>query len=491
MPLLNELSNEILYQIIDQIDPADIYAFSRCCSHFRQLTKEARALHEDRKEKYEYIEVHDCSRHLNSNNPLQLMYDIFMDWKVGYHVRYLDWHYCNHMGDGALLPSILVERVFDEEDIRIYKAGRSTRDVLNERFIGLLQGYFVEKYTESGFSRSTRFPINEVCSEARKGDRGAMIGLLLWLIPRLEVLYLSQPEGPSSRYLYGAIMAMIEQGHTKSRVCSPLTKLAQVQIRGPRFDPIDEHFDDFAPFMALPSMKDLIGTCVQGLIEHPVKWAHLPLHASDVTVISLKNSVVRVECFRLMLKAIKSLKEFSYDCLEGYEMEVHKIIAALHEHAKHSLELLWLRGFVHLHAMDEGRPHRSLQGFKVLRKCRIPSAAYRGLWPWRRITPDGGLYLEDVQPLVYILPPSIEEVNLCYQRTVPGLGHSSGFLDHLVEVKEQRLPLLKSIRIHDHFSRFQKHQYSAKLATGTCAKVGVTLKIDWSGKDDGEDFPKY
>ena len=490
MPCLNELSNEILYQIIDQIDPADIYKFSQSCSHFRQLTKEALALHEDRKQKYEYTVVHGCNRHLNSINPLQLMYGIFMDWKVGYYVRCLDLQCCNHLPDTQLIPNILVERVFDEEDIRTYKAGRNTRNVLNETFMGLLQGYIVERYTESGVSHSTRFPIDEVCSEARKGDRGAMVALLFWLLPRLEILYLSQ-RGRNPRYLHEALVTMIAQGHTKSRVCKPLTKLVQVQILGPRRDLIDEHFDDFAPFMALPSMKDLIGTYVRGPFEHPAMWAHLPLHASNVTVISFRSSVVRVECFRLMLKAIKSLKEFSYDCLEGNELEAHKIIAALHEHAKHSLELLWLRGDVLLDTMDEETPDRSLQGFKVLRKCRMPSAAYPGLWPWRRALFGDEHGQNDIQPLVYVLPPSIEEVNLCYQRTLPGLDHTSGFLDHFVEEKEQRLPLLKSIVIQDRVTEFQNHKDSAKLARETCAKVGVTLKINWSGADDGEDFPTY
>ena len=419
MPCLNELSNEILYQIIDQIDPADIYKFSQSCSHFRQLTKEALALHEDRKEKYEYTVVHGCPRHMDSINPLHLMYDIYKDWKVGYYVRYLDFRCCSHLPDTQLIPNNVVERVFDAEDIRTYKAGRNSRDVLNDRFMGLLQSYIVERYTESGFSHSTRFPIDEVCSEARKGDRGAMVVLHFWLLPRLEVLYLSQ-RGRNPRYLHEAIVTMITQGHTKSRVCKPLTKLVQVQILGPRRNPIHEQFDDFAPFMALPSMKDLIGTYVRGLVEHPVRWAHLPLHASNVTVISFKTSVVRIECFRLMLKAVKSLKEFSYDCLEGYEMEAHKMIAALHEHAKHSLELLWLRGDVVLDAMDEEIPNRSLQAFKVLKKCRIPSAAYAGPWPWRRAVFGDGHCLDDIQPLVYALPPSIEEVRLATSEPFQG-----------------------------------------------------------------------
>ena len=481
MPLLNELANEILYKIIDQIDPADIYTFSQSCSHFRQLAKEALALHEDRKEIYEYTVVHGCYLH-DCINPLQLMYDIYMDWKVGYYVRHLDLQCCNHWPDTELIPDILLEQDLSEEDFQTYKAGKKSRDAFNERIVGLLQGYIVERYTKSGFSYSSHFPIDEMCSEAKKGDRSAMVGLLFWLIPHLEVLHLSQ-RGDDSRYLYKAIMTMIEQGHTKSRVCKPLTKLVEVQILRPR------EFDDFALFMALPSLERLVGASVRGLVEHPVKWAHLPLHASNVTVMSFKSSVVKVECFTLMLQAIKSLKEFSYDCLQGNEMEAHKIIAALHEHANHSLELLWLRGDVHLHTMDEGIPNLSLQGFKVLRKFRIPSAAYRGLLAWGRTSPNGEFYLEDTQPLVYVLPPSIEEVNLCYQPTVPELGHASGFLNHLVEEKQQRLPLLKSILIQDHFSRLQNHEHTAKLATEMCAEVGVTLKLKWCGTDDGEDFP--
>ena len=490
MPCLNELSNEILYKIIDQIDPADIYKFSQSCSHFRQLTKKALALHEDRKEKYRHNFAHGCHLHEDFTHPLQLMYEIYMDWRVGYYVRHLNVQCCNHVSDDQPAPDLFFALVLDEEDFQSCKAEKKSQDVFNERIIGLLQGYIVEKYRESGFSYSTRFPLDEVCSEAREGNTSAMVGLLFWLIPHLEVLYLNH-SGYHSRYLYEAINTITEQGHTKPGACKPLTKLLQVQILGPRSHPTYEHFDDFALFMALPSMKDLIGTSVRGLVESPAMWAHLPLHASNVTVISFKASVVRIDCFRLMLKAIKSLKEFSYDCLEGNEMEAHKIIAALHEHAKHSLELLWLRGNVDLHAMDEEIPNRSLQGFKVLKKCRIPSAAYLGLWPWRRTFFGDGHCLDDIQSLVYVLPPSIEEVNLCYQRTIPGLDHTSGFLDNLVEEKEQRLPLLKSIVIQDRVTEFQNHKDSAKLAKEMCAKVGVTLKTDWSGVDGGEDFPNY
>ena len=488
MPLLNELANEILYQIIDQIDPADIYAFSQSCSHFRQLTKEALALHEDRKEIYEYTVVHGCHRHGDGINPLQLMYDIYMDWKVGYYVRHLDLQCCNDWPDNALIPDIVLEQVFNEEDIRTYKAGKKSRDVFNERIMGLLQGYIVERYTESGFSNSTRFSIDEMCSEAKKGDRCAMVGLLFWFIPHLEVLYLSQ-RGDDFRYLYEAIMTMIKQGHTKSRVCKPLTKLFQVQILGPRRDTTEEQFDDFALFMALPHMQDLIGSCVRGSVKHPVMWAHLPLYSSNVTVIHLTASVVTAECFKLMLKAIKSLKKFSYNHAAWNVMEAHKIIAALHEHARHSLEHLCLFGNVHLNLMDDEIPSRSLRDFEVLKVCRIPSAAYLGLLPWPGRSPEGELYLEDMQPLVYALPPSIEEVGLFYTQTFSGLGQASSLFDHLTEQKDQRLPLLELIRIQDHLSRPQHDRDSFKLKVEMCARVGVTLKAEWTGIDDDEDYP--
>ena len=168
MPLLIDLANEVLYQIIDQIDPADIHIFSQSCSLFRQLTKEALALHENRKEMYEYTVVHGCHRHRDSINPLQLMYDIYMDWKVGCYVRYLDLQCCNHLPDIEGMPHLLFKKAFDEEDIRTYKAAEKTHNVFNERIMDLLQGYIVQKYMDSGFSHSTRFPIDEVCSEAKK-----------------------------------------------------------------------------------------------------------------------------------------------------------------------------------------------------------------------------------------------------------------------------------------------------------------------------------
>ena len=490
MPLLTELANEILYQIIDQIDPADIYSFSQSCSHFRQLTKETLALHEDRMEKYRCNFVHGCHRHQYFVDPLQLMYEIYMDWKVGSYVRHLDVRCCNHTPDAEFIADLLLEQAFDEEDIQTYKAEKKSRDVFNERIMGLLQDYIVKKYTESGFSYSTRFPIDEVCSEVKKGDTSAMVGLLIWLIPQLRILYLSQ-YGRKSRYLYEAIKTITEQGHTKPGTRKPLTKLVQVEILGPEGDPTDEQFDfdHFALFMALPSMKHLGGHSVRGLVEHPVMWAHLPLHASNVIVICLVDSVVTAECFKLMLETVNSLKDFSYCCAEGNGMEAHKIIAALHEHAKHSLELLCLQGNVPLNLMDDEIPSRSLRDFEVMKECRIPSAAYLGLLPWRGRSPEGELYLQDMQPLVCALPRSIEEVDLFYTRTYPELDHASGFLNHLIEEKEQRLPLLKGIRIRNHFSRRQHDEDSFKLEVEMCARVGVTLRAEWSGIDDGEEFP--
>ena len=484
MPLLNELTNEILYQIIDQIDPADICMFSRSCSRFRQLTEGALALHKDRKRRYGYNSVLGCRRHKDGLDPLQLMYDIYMDWKVEYYVRRLDVQWCSHPRDTGLIADCMPEMELDEEGLRSYKAEKKSNDDFNERFMELLQGSIEETYKKSGSPYTTRLPVDKVCSDIKTGDRSAMVALLLWFIPHLEVLCLSQ-RAPDSLYLYDAIKKMTEQGHTKSGACKPLTKLIKVQILGSEGGATDEQFDNFAPFMALPSMKLLHGNFVRGQIERPVMWAHLPLHASNVTVISFKNSAVRVECFRLMLTAIKSLKEFSYDCTEGDHLEANKIIAALHEHAKHSLEYLWLRGSVN-HFMEDVIPSRSIRGFEVLKRCRIPTATYPGFLsrPW--IPRDGRLILEKVQPLVYALPPSIEELNLCYSGSYPRLGHASGFLDHFAEEKEQRLPLLKVLRIQEHWERRPYNEHSAMLATEMCAKVGVTLKTDWSGMIGGD-----
>ena len=484
MPLLNELTNEILYQIIDQIEPADLCKFSQSCSRFHQLTEEALALHKDRKRRYGCNLVLGCRGHKDGLDPLQLMYDIYMDWRVEYYVRHLNVQWCSHPRDTGLIPDCMLEMDLDEEGVRSYRAEKKSNDDFNERFMELLQGHIEETYKKLGFPYTTRFPVDKVCSDTKTGDRSAMVALLLWFIPHLEVLYLSQ-RAPDSLYLYDAIKTMTEQGHTKSGACKPLTKLIKLQILGSEGGATDEQFDNFAPFMALPSMKYLHGNFVRGRIGRPAMWAHLPLHASNVTIISFKNSAIKVECFRLMLQAIKSLKEFSYDCTVRNHLEAHQIIKALHEHAKHSLEYLWLRGSVN-HFMDDVIPSESIRGFEVLKRCRIPTEVYPLFRPRPWMSPDGKPILESVQPLVYALPPSIEELNLCYNGSYPELGLASGFLHHFAEEKEQRLPLLKVFRIQEHWMRRPRDEHSVMLATEMCAKVGVTLKRDWSGMTGGE-----
>ncbi len=206
------------------------------------------------------------------------------------------------------------------------------------------------------------------------------------------------------------------------------------------------------PFAALPSMRSIHGTFVEGQ-DLPTEWSFAP-HTSSITEILLRHSAVRPECLAEMIGAIKVLKRFVYDYNVNYDsghaMEIENIIGILLEHGKHCLEYLAITGDWFLRIGERGsHPCKGyLRDFKVLKEVVLDSFVYvepasygdPGYIPDPTTRNNGYI----VRSLVEVLPPSIETIQLVGMQL---LQHVPLFLRHLLEQKALRLPKLRNLII--------------------------------------------
>ncbi|KAL9128511.1 MAG: hypothetical protein Q9175_007509 [Cornicularia normoerica] len=118
-------------------------------------------------------------------------------------------------------------------------------------------------------------------------------------------------------------------------------KVSQVRFPGSDENENGEDYETFISLAALPSMRTMFGDSVEGRYEYMTQWNFLT-HTSNVTEIMLPHSAVKAEYVTQLLVGIKALKRFTYDHNEDLRwvrgMKAHKIIGALLEHTKHSLE---------------------------------------------------------------------------------------------------------------------------------------------------------
>lgn len=453
MPSLIEIPNEILYKIIDNVHPDDIIDFSLCCKSVHLLAKDAVSLHLRRTFRGGNFGLTGCHRHKNNSHPLRLIQAICMDWRVREYAKHLIVSCCHH-------PVEVVDRSSEEEaeikmDKEKWKEEKEEDDIINHTKMHVIKGYIEEKALEFGFD------VRGWCDLLRKGDRVVMLVIVFLCIPRLEKLCLHEFTWDANR-LHNAIRAMFEQPGARRF----LTNLSEVCLQGNEENRMGECFQSFMTFATLPSMRKISGELVQGFQKSIPEWTLLP-NTSNITEIDLQRSAVKAENLTQVLVGIKSLKRFTFD--QSVQMEVHKIVAALLQYAKHSLECLQLTGRCE---EDDDIDSRRLQSFEVLKDVGLSLPLYVELLLHREGSPEGGLDRESVQALVYALPPSIESVSL----VGPVFGHAATLLADFAEEKHIRLPQLKKVDLFDRGSECEEGW--AKTWEEICESTGVTLSTE-------------
>ena len=475
MPSLLTLPTEILQNIIAQVNPDDLVSFCVCCKELNGAAVLHLGKHRERIETYSELHYSGCFGHGDDDHPVQLLRDICLDGQIAFYPKILSITCCEVPVD---MDDPNYEMSLSDEDLQ----AKHQDDAMFKEVFDEFRSIIVEKLSKMLGHNAKNMNIWRQRFE--RGTRGAVLCLLLLLLPNLERLHLSDSEfeGRILKDMLDLIAADSQGSHPASGVFA-LSKLSEVFLDGIEDDGDRCHI--LSPLAALPSLRCIVA---ESVIDDPtedrfyegLKWPY-DQHLSRVTVLSLQLSRLKVSSFSRLLGGIQSLKSFEYDCYrrrERDDVQVLDIVGILLEHAQASLEYVAFTGLRDWHCFGDHNL-RLFKEFAVLKEIRLHSAYYLKDGKDYEWSNDGESFrdwYDDIDRLVDLLPRSIKAVTMDGSVNIDDI---SSLLKDLPQRKAICVPFLKSIEFVDYSSRDRDcltRDWEVTL-TDNCRKVGVKLLL--------------
>ncbi|KAL8857396.1 MAG: hypothetical protein Q9178_006023 [Gyalolechia marmorata] len=291
------------------------------------------------------------------------------------------------------------------------------------------------------------------------------LAILLTLLPNLGSIKLLAMENGYKPILEMVCAIAIENQNPASPVhdkaLSALTRISIAHL----IPGIEQQFDIYAPFIALPSMRSLHGCVITGHFDP----AALPsalfdqnnrlIQQSYIEEIEMTQSSIAACSWAWMLGSIKDLRRFTYEHvgnIEGVWVEYRgqRIVALLQQHAAHSLQQMDLTAWYSGYWGDDWEMFiGDLSDFQLLRVLRVNDTVFQR--PDRRFV-----------RLDSVLPASIRVVTLARDkcssedRTELFVGLAQG---------RHRLPELERICLEGEYSL-------SKDLIDRCKGVGIQIE---------------
>ncbi|CAF9943785.1 MAG: hypothetical protein ALECFALPRED_001284 [Alectoria fallacina] len=448
MPLLPDLPNELLGQIMRYLLPDDVDSFSNSCQHFHTLSVEMFPRHKELKKEYSQVFCGVYGSHKAFNN-LSLFRKILKDSEIVWYVKTM------FIGLG---------------DFHCIRKDKETWDDCHDLAVeckdGIIKTVHSCPYLDDG--ERERW-INGVLSS----DQNTTVTLLASMLPCLE--YICFTDNYANEELNDELHVLVRNIDQARRLdpggLHALSKLECVQERGQAADDL-QYMPSFEPLSRLPSMRRYIGR----YLYHEDGWTP-PEKKSTITSLELIDCMIHIAALRSALSGIENLRDFTYESYWAWEEESMKyrvtertrdwqpgeIILNLLEFAGHSLVNLGLtrnsrredqrreeaRGCMKrsLEGKEEKRDYRingvfkwfmgSLRGFEVLEKIRVQNEMLV------EEAPDDKIGQRVVHRLVDLLPVSISEVSLAK----PLLDKEDWYrlMEGLQELRVERVPRLERV----------------------------------------------
>lgn len=500
------LPTEVIYRIIECTDPGDLESFSASYPSLEAVFRNALAL----QQRYSNLVLHGChhgsfgSTQYQGIHPLDLLRQICKNPRVAWHTTSLTIESCGcqeeqeeeHEEEDLVEDEELEERLsrgalFDEwkEDaITVRKTMEDCAEDIEELVIN--SGYFNREGSERWYEH------------IRRGNRGAAFGLLLTLLPNLEVMKF-RSYAWSARTFWEIVQRITEpRGRMSSKThregAKVLTKLREVELHGIGHEGTRGDIDRAGYFAKLPSMKRV---CASRIKTHspPYRgpWMDVGSRASNIEDISIRGGEWKAAPLRHCLASLKGLRRFHYDYSSDYELALYRegvtlVLEALLQHAKTSLESLNLYASNGCPSDDTQAIRMTLSGFEKLKNatlsCHLYAPVYNddgeaeeephdtarnGVKPKRGNS--GFRLVFKVTKLVDILPRSMEVIEFWGE---VAMEHVQAMLQGLVEHRTDRLPHLEVIVFHQAADIVSDAALeTAKELEKQCRGIGVQLVL--------------
>lgn len=489
MSALLALANETLLDIIEDVRPDDILNFALSCKRMLALSQECLELHGRRSKTYASVKFHGCPRHDNDSHPLALLRDIFNDWRIAFYPRSMTIQCCDCRGRFVSYNEHKEAREESDDDGDDDDADDEEVEEVEdfadtEPLDRVIKGFERDVMKKINMTDHPRHQVSKV-KEWGIGKRGAMLGLLLTMLPNLEDLTLAKYTWGANTFrtvLWNIVEANLDPDYTGSAL---LTKLKKVVV----FDFVSNRYQDaevFGCFAFLPSMEVLYGNVAStwgtGEDDTDYRWPRRADQTSAVSAIKFEHSEISFGYFSQLLRGITRLREFTYEFVGGYNTsDPYRLIDILLLYSKTTLEHLEIKGFAcEQFKSEDGAGNGSLRDFEVLKDIHVHARLWANgdedstgaMDPEEDYEAEGGAFI----PLVDTLPSCIETVQL------EGAFHMRD-VDHLLTCltgpKGRRLRNLRKVVFQDVESSSDIWEEVARAWKECCAVVGVGLEFEW------------
>lgn len=310
MPKMRQLLSlpiEIVLQILEEVGPEDIEQVALSCKTAYVLVKKALREHVQRKSKYSRVVFGGLFTRNPSVQPASLLRDVLFNEKLVFYPQ-----------------DIIIGRLSE-------RAWNPAPDLHHEGIFGDVHNILSRKTHECSYLND--YDAQSLRKVIAQGKTDAMVAFLITLLPNLRSMhvYPSYYSGRgSSRCVLEAVFIIAKAySATELPLSTPaLSKLSVVELYG-------ADFGDLLSFAALPSMRSMIGkrlTCNRS-------DGTFDIHFSGLHTIKLFRCIVNYNDLVKLLRGIKALEVFIY-YNENHNFHPRRILAALSEHAAHSLTQL-------------------------------------------------------------------------------------------------------------------------------------------------------
>ena len=494
---LLDLPNEVLGTIIDRVDPGDLDSIAESSPLLKSLATRALKVHHEREQKYTNIEVFGCHEHIGQH-PLQLLGQICANPQLAWYPKSLKVECCGEPvmehNDDEFAP-LMHDEEFDQkfeleyfngdcwksDVISVYKVIRSWGEDIRD--LVFQSGYFDEEESERWYNH------------IRKGNREAIVGLLLTLLPNLEVIEF-EAYGLGVDFLFKIVQCITGPRRESSKKTEDgarvLTKLREFRLRGwSENEEFNEGSEDFCLagyFARLPSMRKIVAletdTRFSLFDNHP--WTKIESGSSGIDEIHLGHVSMSTMSIVDCLRSLKALRKFYYEWNParwrvprggGLGNHLRSVLAVIVDHFQSSLESLCLQGL-----LLEGRTNTfiSLCSLTKLTNARLPNELFASVTkaPPKACSPIGDgegsktPYLLTFSRLVDTLPRSIKEVTFSGEIEIQNI---ETMLSGLAEHKVSRLPHLSKIIFCYVYANDAPSTVTGAILQSQCRRVGIDL----------------
>lgn len=300
MPLIGELANETLLQIIKEASASDIAALASCCKQFNLLAQGRLAYHREKRATMEDVVVGYHMWETSAVHPLKYLQDILEDDDIRFYTRVMiigSLEDCGSENDGEDGPRKEAKATLLADIRSRYRLQLSA--VVTKVYNALLP--HVAKTEVDWWIE------NVIWGE----ELVALAILLLALYPNLQILYIHEP---GYRWWESKEWENLFRSLTKTAV-DPATNTLSIFSRLSEFTLTGVGDDGgteadalmLTPFMALPTMRNIVGKDVDG---RDIDW-HYGTGASKVTSLDLEGDTDTTSLSHL-IRGIEALEDFRY-----------------------------------------------------------------------------------------------------------------------------------------------------------------------------------